>query len=40
MEYTPFLVKIGINYPQAIIRLKHVKFTVLNTASMKGVSGC
>ena len=36
MECTSLIVKIGIDYPQAIIRMKQTKFTVLYTATMKG----
>ena len=36
MECTSLFVKMGINYPQAKISMKLMKFTVLYMATMKG----
>ena len=35
MEYTFLFIEIVIKYPQAIISMKLMKFTVLYTATMK-----
>ena len=36
LEQIPLFIQLGIYYPQAIISMKQMKFTVLYTATMKG----